>query len=146
MYFSRGHLTAVPRLPGSERYKTLRVEKLESSEIQTQRVSVTKESYVQETSVATDVPITTTAGKIALFHLTTLTMDSTSFKLTGDVIKEDSIIMANVVSYTVADVPEFDGLPVVSVGEVVDGEATVRVFNYSAVALDGDLVVSFLIV
>lgn len=103
-----------------------------------------KPTYTQITSAVTPVPITTNAGTVTTFALTTATTASTVFTLTGVNILATSKLMITPVAYS--GVPLTDGIPMVFATSVVAGTATVTVSNFGANALNGTMTFNYMFV
>lgn len=106
------------------------------------RLTLSKGSVTQITSLATAVTCNASAGYITTVNTTLAANDSTTFKVNNSHVSADSCVVANISNYAGTT-----GIPVITVDDVKAGEFSITVTNVNdAAALNNTIKISFIVV
>ena len=107
------------------------------------RVTYTKGTVTQLTSITTAVSINNPVGVITTFAAATATDDVDSFTVNNTSVVATSTVQAFVQDY--AGVLVTDGVPVVVVTDVAVGSFVINIANVGVAALDGALTIGYIV-
>jgi len=108
-------------------------------------ITVPKTANVtQTTSITTGVTSNGVAGQITTVTATTASAQTSSFTVTNSAVTSSSYVFLQLVSYS--GTIYTNGIPLLTVSNITSGSFQINILNAGANALNGSLVITYLVV